>query len=493
MLPNADNPEAAYDHVPPDPAAWLAGLGLRMTINGEDGPDAPRADVIHPGTEHPIATYPEADAAHLEAAVEAAAAAFPAWAAQPWQTRREALGRFADQLQAAQQDFSVILACESGRPLRLTYNEMVYAIQYVRILAAMELPARDLSRPGLRAELKRKALGVVGAIAPWNAPVVLGVAKIANALLVGDTMVLRPSPFTPLSALYMGMLGRGIFPPGVFNVITGDASIGAAMCAHPKIAKISFTGSTATGKKIAAAAAPTLKRLTLELGGNDAAIVLPDADIGALAQTVFAISLRNCGHFCAAIKRLYIHADIYDDVCDALIALTKTAVLGTSFDPAATMGPLQNRPQFDRVWSLFDDAMAEGGRLLTGGYRIDRPGFFMPPTLIDGLDHEVRLISEEQFGPVLPLIRFEDATLALQMANNTTYGLGGSIWTRDIDRGIALANRLEVGTAWVNQHGAFTAALPMPFAKDSGIGIDYAEYGLAEHARAMLVNARLSE
>jgi aldehyde dehydrogenase (NAD+) len=491
MLTNVTDPEAAYLHIPADPAAWLKTLNLQMTINGVDAPSAQHAIVMHPGTENPIATYPEAGLTHLDLAMTAAAEAFPAWAAEDWARRRAALERFADQLQAAQQDLAVILACESGRPLRLTHNEMTYSVQYVRILASLDLPAQDVSRPGLKAVLKRKALGVVGAIAPWNAPVVLAVAKIANALLVGDTLVLRPSPFTPLSALYLGILGRGIFPPGVFNVITGDASIGAAMTTHPKVAKISFTGSTATGKKIAIAAAPTLKKLTLELGGNDAAIVLPDANVSALAQTVFAIALRNCGHFCAAIKRLYIHEDIYDEVCETIIALAESAVLGTSFDAATTMGPLQNRPQFERVWSLFDDAVAQGGRVLTGGTRVNRSGLFMPPTLVDGLDHDVRLIAEEQFGPVLPLIRFRDENMALQMANDTTYGLGGSIWTGDIERGMALADRLEVGTAWVNQHGAFTAALPMPFAKESGIGIDYAEYGLAEHARPMLVNARV--
>jgi aldehyde dehydrogenase (NAD+) len=213
--------------------------------------------------------------------------------------------------------------------------------------------------------------------------------------------------------------------------------------------------------------------------------------VGALAQAVFATALRNCGHFCAGIKRLYIHDDIYDEVCAAVIALAESVVLGTSFDPAATMGPVQNRPQFLRIWSLFDDAVAQGGRVLTGGDRVDRAGLFIPPTLIDGLEHDARLVKEEQFGPVLPLIRFRDADRAIFMANDTPYGLGGSVWTRDIDRGIALADRMEVGTAWVNQHGAFTAALPMPFAKESGIGIDYAEYGLAEHARTMLVNARL--
>ncbi len=491
MLPNPSDLEGAYALAPSDPAAWVRALDLRMTINGEDAPSAATASVIDPCREQPIATYPEAGLEHLEAAVAAAAAAFPGWAARSWAERRAAVEHFADLMEAARMDFAVILACESGRPLRWCLREMLGAVSYARILAALELPARDLSVAGLRAQIKRKALGVVGAIAPWNAPVILAVAKIANALLVGDTLVLRPSPFTPLSALYLGQIGRATFPPGVFNVITGDAGVGAAMTTHPKVAKISFTGSTATGKTIAAAAAATLKKLTLELGGNDPAIVLPDADIDAVALAVLNTALANCGHFCAAIKRLYVHEAIYDEVCHAVVGLAESVVMGDGFDQATTMGPLQNRPQFERVWDLFDDAVGQGGRVLTGGRRVDGPGLFIPPTLVDGLAHDVRLVKEEQFGPVLPILRFSDEDEVIALANDTTYGLAGSIWTRDIARGVALADRLEVGTAWVNQHGAFTAALPMPFAKESGIGIDYAEYGLAEHTRPMLINARL--
>ena len=491
MLTATTDPEQSYELLPPDPAAWVQALGLQMTINGVDAPSAKRSTVVNPGNNLRMVDYPEADMEHLERAVAAASAAFPRWSAQPWNTRREALLHFAELIEKAHQDLTVILACESGRPLRKAHNEITFTAMYVRIIAALDLPPRDLSIPGVRAELRRKALGVVGGIAPWNAPVVLGAAKIANALLAGDTMILRPSPFTPLTALYLGTIGREAFPPGVFNVITGDAAIAASMTAHPGIAKISFTGSTATGKKIAAAAAPTLKRLTLELGGNDPAIVLPDADINAVAQTVYGISLQNCGHFCAAVKRLYVHDDVYDEVCEAIALRCRSAVLGTSFDPAVTMGPLQNKQQFDRVWDLFDDAIGHGGRVITGGDRINLPGLFIPPTLVDGIGAEVRLVNEEQFGPVLPIIRFKDEHRVLEMANDTNYGLGGSIWTKDIERGVALADRLEVGTAWVNQHGAFTAALPMAFAKESGIGIDFAEYGLAEHARPMLVNVRL--
>jgi aldehyde dehydrogenase (NAD+) len=174
-----------------------------------------------------------------------------------------------------------------------------------------------------------------------------------------------------------------------------------------------------------------------------------------------------------------------------VIALAESVVMGSGFEAATTMGPLQNRPQFERVWGLFDDAVGRGGRVLTGGQRVEGLGLFIPPTLVDGMDHDCRLVKEEQFGPVLPILRFRAVDEVVAMANDTSYGLGASVWTRDVPRGVALADRLEAGTAWVNQHGAFTAALPMPFAKESGIGIDYAEYGLAEHTRPMLINARL--
>jgi acyl-CoA reductase-like NAD-dependent aldehyde dehydrogenase len=480
-----------YEIAPADPMGFVRDLELAQIIGGDPVAATRTGTLIDPCTGTPSLDYPDATPDDADRAVAAAKAAFPLWSTIPWAERRAMLNRFADLMQAAVETLGVIVAVESGRPLWRARGEVAFSVNYVRMIAAAELPPVDLPRDGLSVTMLRRPLGVVGAIAPWNGPVILAVAKVANALIAGDTMILRPSPFTPLSALYLGRLGLEAFPPGVLNVITGGAEVGAALVAHPDVAKISFTGSTATGKKIMAAAAPTLKRVTLELGGNDAAIVMPDADVEKLAATIFQISLGNAGHFCAAIKRLYVHQDVWAQVRDALVAQSEAAVLGMAFDPAVTMGPVQNRPQFDRIWALFDDAVAQGGRAVTGGQRQAGDGLFIPPTLVEGVGHGVALVDEEQFGPVLPLIPFADVDDAVAMANTGPYGLGGSVWTADIDRGIAIGRRLDVGTAWINQHGAFTAAIPMPFAKQSGIGIDYAEYGVAEHMQTMVINARL--
>jgi aldehyde dehydrogenase (NAD+) len=478
-----------YAHVPADIPAWIAGLSLAMTIDGADAAPHGEQDVVNACDEGMIARSPDAGLHHVDDAVAAARTAYPGWARTPWQERRALLEAFANRLSAAHVPLSLLVAAESGRPLRRAASEIFFSVHYVRTLAAQTLAPVSYDVAGVQARLVHKPLGVVGAIAPWNGPVILAVAKIVNALLAGDTMILRPSPFTPLSALMLGMIGREVFPRGVFNVVTGGADVGAAMTTHAGIAKISFTGSTATGKLIAAAAAPTLKRLTLELGGNDAAIVLPDADIDLLCDTLYRTSFENGGQFCACIKRLYVHESVMDAVTTGLLERITAATIGSCFDAGTTMTPIQNRKQFERVWSLIDDAATNGGTILGGGQRLNR-GLFIPPTLFTGLGHGVPLVDEEQFGPVLPLIPYHDLDAVVRDANVGDLGLGGSIWTADVERGVALAEELDCGTAWVNQHGAFTAALPMPFAKQSGIGIDYAHFGLAEHSRLMLLNAR---
>lgn len=482
--------ETIYSEVPANVPDWLATLDLQQTIANRDVA-AERRDVVHPADGTVIALCPEAQVADVDAAVAAAREAFPGWAALAWSERRIRLEAFADALFENRKTLAFIIAAETGRPLRRAWSEVFFSVDFVRTIAAQELPETVYDREGIRARLVHRPLGVVGAIAPWNAPVILAVAKIANALLAGDTIVLRPAPQTPLSALYMGQLAREVFPAGVYNTITGDAGVGAAMAAHPGIAKISFTGSTGTGRLIAAAAAPTLKKLTLELGGNDAAIVLDDADPAAIAATAYAISLQNAGQFCAAIKRLYVHESLYAEVRDRLLTLMESAQVGSPFDAASTMAPLQSQAQLDRVKGFADDAAARGCTVHQQPFPSDTKGFFMAPALVEGCAAGMPLVDEEQFGPVLPIMPFTDEEAVLALANAGEYGLGGSVWSGDVDRGLELASRLESGSAWVNQHGAYNAALPLPFAKQSGMGMDYAHFGVLEHARAMLLNARV--
>ncbi|MFN3817811.1 aldehyde dehydrogenase family protein [Blastomonas sp.] len=482
--------ETFYASAPQELTPWLAGLGLAQTIAGADAHAGP-AMIVHPADGQTLLAYPDADLRHVHDAVAAAAGAFPDWSSTSWDERRVLLERFADALWEHRQTLTYLVAAETGRPLRRAFSEIFFSVDYVRTIAAQHLAEVDYSRAGIRARLVHRPLGVAVAIAPWNGPVILAVAKLANALLAGDTLVLRPAPQTPLSALYLGMLGRDIFPAGVLNVVTGDAAVGAALVEHPDVAKISFTGSTDTGRKIAAAAAPGLKRLTLELGGNDAAIVLADADPEAVANAVYRISLENAGQFCAAIKRLYVHESLYDEVRDRVCAMAQTAVAGSAFDPASTLAPLQSAAQRARVQGFVDDAVGRGASVIGPALEGGGEGFFLPPVLVEGCQADFAIVAEEQFGPALPIMAFTDEAEVLAAANANQYGLGGSVWSSDVERAIAIAEKMRCGTAWVNQHGAFSAALPMPFAGQSGIGMDYAHFGVAEHSRAMLINAKL--
>lgn len=480
--------EPMYQDVPVDPAQWLAGLGLQQTVGGEDCPPASTVDVPYPATEETIATAPFGDAATIAAAVLAAHSSFPAWSRTSWEQRREALERFAAALEADVTTLSLILTAETGRTLRRCRSEVLSAGHFVRTIAATGPDVEQI--PHDRSSVRRigRPLGVVGAIAPWNSPVLLAVVKVANALLSGNTLVLKASPFTPLAALRFGQLARSIFPAGVLNVVNGDGVAGAALVNDPRVAKISFTGSTATGKLIAASAARQLKRLTLELGGNDAAIVLADANLDTFVEFSSQIGLLNCGAFCAGVKRVYVERSIHDELVDRYAARLRDVVLGDAFEPATDMGPIQNRPQFERVLGLRNAAVESGATLHESVGPIPDRGLFLAPAAVTGLSRSHPLVQEEQFGPLLPIIAFDDPAEAVIEANSGPYGLGGSVWSADIERAESLAVQLDVGTAWVNQHGAFEPAVPMPFAKASGIGIDYGGLGVHEHSQPMVVN-----
>jgi acyl-CoA reductase-like NAD-dependent aldehyde dehydrogenase len=292
---------------------------------------------------------------------------------------------------------------------------------------------------------------------------------------------------TPLSTLRMVELLNEVLPAGVLNVVTGDDNgfnLGAAMSAHPGIAKIVFTGSSATGRHVMRSAAETLKRLTLELGGNDAGIVLPDADPARIAEGLFWGAFINNGQTCAAMKRLYVHEKVHDAVCDALVAYARAVPLGDGFDEASVLGPVQNRAQFDKVARLVADA-AGRGRVLVGG--APGEGLFFPPTIIAGLSNGDPLVDEEQFGPALPVIRYSDVEEAIAAANDSPNGLGGSVWSSDVEAAKAVARRLECGSVWINKHGAVQPNAPFGGIKSSGLGVEFAEDGLKEYTSAQVI------
>lgn len=460
-------------------------------IDGKPVATADHQEVRNPSTGAVVGLMPLAGPAELDAAVAAAQAAFKTWSATPDAERKAACQAIAAILGEHAEDLARLLTQEQGKPLNGLGSrfEIGGAQAWAGYTATLDLPVKVLQDTNEgRVELHRKPVGVVGSITPWNWPVLIAVWHIVPAVRTGNTVVIKPSPYTPLSTLRMVELMNEVLPPGVVNVVTGADSLGAALSSHPGVAKMVFTGSTATGKKVMAAAAGTLKRLTLELGGNDAGIVLPDADPKQIAEGLFWGAFINGGQTCAALKRLYVHDSLYDAVCAELTALAEAMPMGDGLDEATVIGPIQNAMQFDKVRRLVDDARARGGRILTGGAPVEgASGYFYPVTLVADVDHGVPLVDEEQFGPVLPIIRYSDVEAVIAKANDSPFGLGGSVWSRDLDAARALASRLECGTAWVNKHGAIQPNAPFGGVKGSGLGVEFGEEGLAEYTTIQTV------
>lgn len=463
------------------------------TIDGKPVDGVEFFDVINPATASVFARAPDASRAQLDLAVRAARRAFESWRAVPAEERRKILFGFASAIRAQQQGLAQLLTREQGKPLAAAIREIDGTAARIEGLAKFELTPETLrSDERGRVVLDYQPLGVVGAIAPWNSPLLLGVQVAAQALVAGNSVILKPSPFTPLATLKLGEIAGKTLPRGLFNTLSGGNELGRWMTEHEGIDKIGFVGSVATGKKVlASAAASNLKRVSLELGGNDAAIVLADADVDAIAPQLFWSAFVNSGQRCMAVKRVLVHESLLDRLGAALSRLANQVKVGDGLEPGVELGPIQNRPQFERVLGLIEDAVRRGGRALAGGAALDRPGYFIAPTVITGVAEGTPLVDEEQFGPVLPLLAFSDVDAAVSRANATRFGLGASVWSANPQRAADIARRLEAGTVWINSHGGSVPEIPFGGFKESGVGRGLGLMGIKSYAEVRVLHLPL--
>jgi phenylacetaldehyde dehydrogenase len=450
-------------------------------------------EVIDPATGEKIGTAPEQGLTELHAAIDRAETAQPAWAALSDAERVAYLHKAADAIEASSEPLAELLSREQGKPLNgpNARFEVGGCVVWTRTSADTPLPVEVLvdDESGY-AEMHYRPIGVVGAISPWNWPMMISIWQIAPSLRMGNTVVIKPAETTSLSVLALVTVMNQVLPEGVLNIVTGPGSVvGDALTKSPKIGKIMFTGSTQVGKRIIEASAANVTPLTLELGGNDAGIVLPDVDPAEIAEGLFWGGFINTGQTCAALKRLYVHDSVYDAVVEKLVEFAKHVPMGVGLDEQNVLGPLQNQKQFDTVDRLVEAAKASGATVALGGDPDrDAPGYFYPTTIVTDIDPHNDLVIEEQFGPALPVIRYTDVEEAIRLANELEFGLGASVWSKDRAQATAIAARLQAGTVWINSHGGLHPLVPFGGAKQSGYGREFGVEGLKAVAVPQVVS-----
>jgi len=396
--------------------------------------------------------------------------------------------KMAEVIEANLESLSRTLTSEQGKPIADAQAEVGGAAYFLRYQAGQTIPVELIEdSEARRIELHRRPLGVVAAIVPWNFPVLTAVNKVGAALLTGNTVVVKPAATTPLATLEIAALWKDLVPSGVVNVVTDNNDLGDVLTGHPLVRKVSFTGSTTTGSKVMAAGSASLKRMTLELGGNDSGIVLDDCDPEVVSQQLFNSAFVNNGQVCIALKRLYVHESQYDAVCAKLAEIANAAVVGPGSQQGTQLGPVQNRVQFEKLRALIEETRTKG-TVIAGGDSPEGGGYFINPTIVRDIADDARLVTEEQFGPVLPVMRFADIDDVVARANNTSFGLGNSVWSADPARAGAVAARLDSGSVWINKHGDIGPDTPFAGAKMSGVGIEMGMHGLLEFTQAKVMN-----
>ncbi|WP_394730052.1 aldehyde dehydrogenase family protein [Altererythrobacter sp. GH1-8] len=461
-------------------------------INGEMVETGEWLDVVNPATEQVIGQVPVCGSEELDRAVAAARAAFKTWKKTSFEERQAACMAISAAIKENADELYRLLTSEQGKPHDQAKGEIFGAAGMAKAQSTLKLEDVLSEDSDTRlSRTRRVPVGVVGGIVPWNFPVMMAIQKIVPALMSGCTIVLKPSPFTPLTTLRVAELIADKVPAGTVNIITGEDSLGPLITGHPDIDKITFTGSTATGKKIMEGASADLKRITLELGGNDASIVLPDADPKKVAEQLFWSSFANAGQVCVAAKRVYIHEDIYDELSAAIVEYAKNVKVGDGSQQGTAVGPVQNKKQYERVLELIEDAKANGYKFLLGG-DVDPSGsgYYVPITIMDNPPEDARIVAEEQFGPVMPLLKFSTEEEVIARANNSEYGLAGAVWTSNTDKGVEIAEQLETGTVWINEYMHLSPFAPFGGHKQSGFGAEYGLDGLKEFTYPQVITVK---
>ena len=464
----------------------------RNLIDGEMVDNGSWLEVVNPASEQVIGRVPSCGKDELDRAVAAARRAFKSWRKTSQEERQKVVQGIAAAIKDNADELYRLLTSEQGKPHAQAQQEIYGAAGLAAAQSTLTLDDVINQDDDTRlSRTRRVPVGVVGGIVPWNFPIMMAIQKIVPALVAGCTIVLKPSPFTPLTTLRIAELIKDVVPAGTVNIITGEDTLGPLITEHPDIDKITFTGSTATGKKIMEGASGDLKRITLELGGNDASIVLPDADVEKVAEQLFWSSFSNAGQVCIAAKRVYIHKDIYDDLSKAIADYAKNVVVGDGAQQGTGVGPIQNKKQYERVLELIQDAKDQGYKFLTGGDKDPSgSGYYVPITILDNPPEDARIVAEEQFGPVMPLLKFDTVDEAIERANNSDYGLAGAVWTKDTEQGVAIAEQLETGTVWINEFMHLSPFAPFGGHKQSGFGAEYGVDGLKEFTYPQVITVK---
>jgi acyl-CoA reductase-like NAD-dependent aldehyde dehydrogenase len=464
---------------------------MDMIVGGQRVRAKETFEVRNPATLEVVDTAPRATTADLDQAVAAARGAFKSWRGD-LAARRGALEKCALLIREHMQEIAQLLVKEQGKPIGEAIGEVVFSSMFFSYFASLDFREKTLKEDDANlVKLLRKPLGVVATITPWNFPLAILSWKLAPALVAGNTVVSKPASTTPLSTLRLVEILNQALPPGVLNAISGPGSIGAAMAKHPDIRKISFTGSTDVGKSVMRDSADTVKRLTLELGGNDPAIVLDDVNVDVVGPAIFGSAFINAGQTCIAVKRVYAHEKIYPALVEKLTELANAKKVGNGLEPGIEIGPVNNKAQLEYVTSLVDDAKKRGGKIRAGGEGVaGLPGFFLRPTIVTDLDDSARLVAEEQFAPALPILPFRTVEDAVERANATHFGLGASVWSSDVARASAIAEDLDAGTSWVNQHVKLELDVPFGGQKQSGVGREMGIWGLEEFCDLQVISVK---